>query len=78
MTTTIKLQNKDTHTLCPVPGTVQGATFPMTVGTRIKTQEGQILTVKGSTAYMAWFNEKVNFVGCSKATPQSMEFELQD
>lgn len=71
------VKNKDTHTLCPVPGSAPGL-LPLQEGTRVRYQ-GRTLTVKGSTPYMAWFQEKggLHVPGASKATPVEIEIEIE-
>lgn len=72
---TIKLMNKDTHSLCPVPGSVPNL-LPLQPGSKVKYGE-RTFTVKSSTAYMAWFNEKgFEVKGASKGSPQEIEIQL--
>ena len=73
---TIKLQNKDTHTLCPVPGSAQGLTLPLPEGTEVR-YNGKSFKVTKSTEYMSWFKgQKFEVAGASKSTPQEIEIEI--
>lgn len=70
----MKVVNKDTHTLCPAG---DRSFLPLKQGQKV-TYNGKTLTVKGSTPFMAWFDEKggLHVPNASKATPVEIEITI--